>query len=589
MSDSTLQQDEHIKQAKMVFIQFEKVLSRRKLFSKEHKSYHDAGIDLYKIFKRYTDKYDELACIVGEYDFYIEKESVYKNKDPYESVPFKLYRDGIRKIVFSNTLTEKEFTTFLDIIGETYETSDIAEESLQTELWKQDFDSISYFAIEGISDNEKVSESFEYELDAYFEEFTKYINKSSVDQVKVKDVKSLIVDRESFLPKELLKESPMEMTEDAQLATVSTLEEVEVTKIMTHVQQLDEWVILRKFVLILFNILEHPRLSDEKKIVVELFQKIAAFYLQQGDIEKLLDIIESLRKSIVNNKHFNKENYKEFIESIDFEKSIESIKKQDTAYWQSRQKVLYNFLSLFPKEKTNRIYEELFGIEQLQGCDDVLYTIMRERGTESLPFLVEVFLDNTNKKASKKAFDILKEINSPELVELLMPSLEHPSDIVRMSIFTLLDNVADFEATEVWETFLKDSKYRIRKLALKKIIRLQGKKSFPIVIKLLQEDSLESRSMDEQKELFRIAARLCEELLLPHLEKIMSGKSLFISERKINQKLCALEALSLMKSPNAERLLKKAARSWNPQLRKNAKIVYDKFNEENSVRRKKVS
>jgi hypothetical protein len=579
MDENKAQIEARINMAKTIFIQMEKALASRKLFSKEHASYKKTGLELFEKFKRYITTFEELTCIVGEYDFYIEKQSVYKNNDPYESVPFKLYRDGIRRLTFATSLAEQEFLTFIDLVEANYDISGLAEESLQTELWKQNFQTIHYFSIEGISDKEKLGESFEYELDGYFEEFANYINKGSLDQVKLKEVKSLMVDREAFLPEELIKDSPMEIVDDAELAQASSLDENEATQIMTAVQQIDEKVVLNKFVLILFHLLEYPDLAVDNEILAELFQKIAVFYIRQGEIQRVIEIIGKIRKAIIETQLITKENYIKFIQAIDFDESMEAIKTKPPGYWAKNLKALYFFLTLFPKSKSNDIYEQLFDAEQMTGCENVFFALMRERGKESVPFLASVFLGK-DKNRSSTAFKLLQEINSPETVELLMASIEQANDTLRMSIFKLVENSAN-SPPEVWSVFLRDKSYRIRKMALHKLIQLQGRNAFPILQTLIEESVTEDRSLDERKELFQIAARLSEKQFLPYLSKIMTGSSLFATQNKLDEKICALEALSMMRATEAESILKKAARSWNFKLRKKAKLAYAKFLERN--------
>lgn len=569
MAEQTLQKTPKIKQAEFIFLQVEKVLSKRKLFSKEHQSYHNAGVELYEKFKHYIDNFNDLTCVVGEYDFYIDKHSVYHNDDPFESIPFKLYKDGIRKLTFRESLSQDEFIKFLGIVERNYDSMGLAEESLQTELWKQDFQSIHYFAIEGLSDKEKTGDEGENELDAYFEEFTKYVNKDSLDQVQLTDLKSFSVDREAFLPEDLLKDSPMEIVEDAQLAKVSSLKEAEFTQIMTHVQQSDEQVVVNKFVLVLLHLLEYPDIGVEKEIIVELFQKVIVFYISQGDFDRVIDIIKSLRNAIVANQNFDRQDYKRCVDSIDFKDSMEAVKSKDTEYWAERRKTLYSFLNLFPSEKVNETYENLFGIAQLHGCEVVFFKMMLERGKDSLTFLIKLLLGK-DKKIAKHAAAIIQEINSPEVVNMLMPLLENSDDKVRMTIFKLLDSMSCIDRIDVWQRFLNDSNGRIRKLSLHKIVNDFQKEAFPVIFNHLKKDNSDFFFLEERKEMFRIAAKLSEQQFLPYVEQILAGPSIFVSERKIKEKLCAVEALSEMNSLQSQVLLKKVSRTWNSQIRKAA-------------------
>ena len=103
-------------------------------------------------FTDFLDEHGSLRLAVGADRFIFQDLDVYHDPDREAGLPFRLYRDGIRSVVFKQGLTQEELDQLLDILAKRASTGrDAEEEDVVTMLWKLSFEHITYQAVEGFT------------------------------------------------------------------------------------------------------------------------------------------------------------------------------------------------------------------------------------------------------------------------------------------------------------------------------------------------------------------------------------------------------------------------------------------------------
>jgi hypothetical protein len=109
--------------------------------------------ELHQRLSSLVEEHGEVHLVVLESELRSEDEVVHESHDRADSLPFLLYRDGVRRLSFGPGLEIEELRLFLSCLNRVaLLTND--QEDLVTLLWEQDFRSIRYFAIEELSRNE---------------------------------------------------------------------------------------------------------------------------------------------------------------------------------------------------------------------------------------------------------------------------------------------------------------------------------------------------------------------------------------------------------------------------------------------------
>ena len=115
-------------------------------------------------FEAYLSEHGPLRLIVGADRFVYDNQEVYHDGDRENGMPFRLFRDGVRAVLFKPGLTSDELEQLLDILSKRASTGRNAEEEdLVTLLWKKSFEHITYTAVEGFTHDLHAAGSFDEE------------------------------------------------------------------------------------------------------------------------------------------------------------------------------------------------------------------------------------------------------------------------------------------------------------------------------------------------------------------------------------------------------------------------------------------
>ncbi len=108
--------------------------------------------ELERGFTEVLDEYGAIRLIVGADRFVWKGDDVYLNADREKGLPFRLFRDGVRGLVFKPGLESSELLQLLEVLSRRQSTGRGAEEDdVVTMLWKLSLNSVSYEAVEGFT------------------------------------------------------------------------------------------------------------------------------------------------------------------------------------------------------------------------------------------------------------------------------------------------------------------------------------------------------------------------------------------------------------------------------------------------------
>lgn len=103
-------------------------------------------------FTEILDEYGAIRVVVGADRFVWKGDDVYLNSDREKGLPFRLFRDGIRGLVFKPGLSGDDLLELLDVLSRRQSTGRGAEEEdVVTLLWKLSLNTVSYEAVEGFT------------------------------------------------------------------------------------------------------------------------------------------------------------------------------------------------------------------------------------------------------------------------------------------------------------------------------------------------------------------------------------------------------------------------------------------------------
>jgi hypothetical protein len=110
-------------------------------------------------FQAYLKRYGAMDLRVRPYELVVEEEVIYEETDRERSLAFKLFRDGVRRLVVARDVPWEELLQLLQILSVRFSGIRSNEDDLVTLLWKAGFKSIEVEAVEGFVPEDEEDES----------------------------------------------------------------------------------------------------------------------------------------------------------------------------------------------------------------------------------------------------------------------------------------------------------------------------------------------------------------------------------------------------------------------------------------------
>jgi hypothetical protein len=102
--------------------------------------------ELRHAFEIYLDEYEVLTLAVKEFEMLYDTVPVYSNQDRYQSIAFRMYRDGVRLVSFHRGISEEDLVAFFEALTRCLDRENL-EEDFVTLLWEKDLQSITYYEV----------------------------------------------------------------------------------------------------------------------------------------------------------------------------------------------------------------------------------------------------------------------------------------------------------------------------------------------------------------------------------------------------------------------------------------------------------
>ena len=114
-----------------------------KIYPPEHAANTAARTEAWDKLRDLLEAQWEIELVVGETAFQFGGETVYTDKNLLKSLPFLMFKDGLRSLSFKRGLTEPEFLDFLGLLRQVVQLPP-EEGDIAALLWERDFEHIAY-------------------------------------------------------------------------------------------------------------------------------------------------------------------------------------------------------------------------------------------------------------------------------------------------------------------------------------------------------------------------------------------------------------------------------------------------------------
>jgi len=506
------------------------------------RQFHDA-------LTHYIRQYGDLKIEVERESVVCQGVEVHKGSLEEGTLPFTLFRDGIRWLEFTEGVTLDELREFLSLIGKYSTLTQEPEGDIVTAFWEAHFDHILYEADEFVTEQAlEQSESFD-EQDLSRPEEKEETQETEISSEASAD--SLSSEASAINPDDFLL-TPEEKT---LLQEMITREEL-----MPSTEHLS----------MLMDLLLQLHQEKDFHIVLGVLSEEFDYYYGRRDFESTLAILDGIRL-ILKGGHLKSPPAP--VEA--FYKKITSV----AVLLKPLEEILSN-LNSDQIEKLGRIFDHLRPESAetlvkflLLGQPSQLEKIIEDRVIALVrqdPSCLDASVNQADEKIAEKLIPILSSLGGDVSFRHLMKLTRHGSSAVRRMAVRTIGQVHGEKFASLF-SLIDDPDEAVRRLVLEQMGQTRNEAAEIFLLAYLEKQESSSKPGEHIRETFRTLGKCGSSRSIPFLRQTLFYRKWLAGLKKSPYREGAAIALVHLDTPEAAAVLRKAGKSLHPGLRKIAR------------------
>lgn len=556
------------KKARTVLRFFDTTLSAMKIYPTQNPAI-SRNLDLfYQKMDEFLKEYDEIRLGVGEFHFTLKGEIVFQDEIKKKSLPFLLFKDGMRELSFYKGLEKTELREFVVTLRETSDLP-LEESDVVSFLWEKDFVNVRYFVQDEFLDLDigKEERDLKYDLD---------IRKLKEGKIKLRDE-----DREEirhrddvyYIPSGLEKGEEDELIPDIWMSPsrIPYIKEVNIPEIESLVLRNRQIDTFDEMVTLLLEILYSEDNPHVFSAITDVLNQSFREIVRHSDFSLallILDRIKELREVITSKSEKLVKLLEDVLKKAKSRGSIEFLRKQ---YLDGKIKDLDSFTDFL----------KVLGPEALPVIGTVWMTaedpVDRRKASDFLKEIGKKHISDLLYLAKESDVPLTKEIIlllgklGEEMVCLLEDFVQHPNKEIRLHVIETLERAQDEKANMILTKFLFDKDEKVRASAAESLRYLGDTGTVDTLIELVKKKDFKTRQRGEKTAIFYFLASSQSDEVYELIRSIMKKWSFFSPKQK-ETRLCAVAALAAAGTPEAVEILKEGTKVFSRSIRRASRL-----------------
>lgn len=482
---------------------------------------------------------------------------VHKGASEEGTLPFTLFRDGIRWMEFNENITLEETRDVLSIIHRYSVLTAEPEGDIVTAFWEAHFDHVSYeaddFAEQGADQLESTPQPDEDEIQPAEKE-------ESPDETAIAATTSgtLVIDPSYFM--------------------LTPEEQIELQKMVTR----EEKASSKEHLNMLLDMLLQFQEEKDFNIVLGVLSEEFEGSFSSHDFEIALIILDGIRK-VLDSERLRTSWSAPLIES--FYKDISSASKclqpleNSWSHLNAQQMETIKgiFKHLTPEAVKTLIRLLLLGQpSELEKIVDYAVISLVSRDISCL----EPLVNDPDERIAEKIVPVLSTIDGDASLKYLKKFARHPSSAVRRTAIKAIGQTYINEISTVFE-FINDPDVSVRRTILAQMSQSRNETAEDLLIKYIQNQKSGLAKDEYILECFRTLGKCGSLRSIPFLRETLTHRKWLAAFKKSSYREGAALALVALKIPEARQIIEAAGRSLNPGLRRIARDAGKEFFQKN--------
>lgn len=488
-----------------------KTIKAAQIYQTAHPSFKNFFNQLYQDLIEYLKTNYQIVFQIERFSIRYEDYVVYEETEKDISIAFRLFRDGIREIRFSEGITDDELLIFIEVVSRTDREQDIA-----LNLWECDLSHISFYVVE--EEEEKLTYSI------------------------------------PEIPK-------MEINYDEAIKGVLSKEKIEFSDKITVDITPEELKQLKSAIT-----------EVEKQIPIGIVISTLIDALKKSQSQEIIDALVEMLELSISTNDFNNAclivnqlwSYHDInlISRIENETMVMSFVGLPDVLDEQSFHDLIALVGFFSKKSVPYFLHVLKNMKNQQRLATLQNRLAYICQGDPSPLID--FLKSSDLQTLTNAIIILGIIKNRSVIPLLENLILHPAHRVRMAI---IDALTELGEAKMIADFLNDIQTEVRIKALQALERINYPPIYQRLIKTIKKRTFLKLNYNEQKAYFNCLVANRDSRIIRHLEKILFKWAIFSGKKYLIKRQLAAQALAKLNSSKAIEILKKGTGKRNEDIR----------------------
>ncbi|NIM48007.1 MAG: hypothetical protein GTN78_00400 [Gemmatimonadales bacterium] len=531
----------------------QKGFSAIQLYSPNNKIYLRAVDRLRAAFALVWQHFEELTLEVSESTLTWEDTVVVTQEDKSDSIPWTLYKDGVRSVTFAPAVEEREILAFLHIIKDARSLPPDASDDLLTLLWRQDFQHLSYTFVElGYDDVPRLeSES---------------VASAAVDEVTSAEETKQRLGAEVGSPGE---PQPGLVNIDDFDSTLYFLDDHEINCLKGEIDREYRQNLRAKVLGLVFEVFQLQTSMNVRGEILSIVEEFVPYLLAMGDFQSVALILRKLREMQERAPDLADE-HRKIIAAIPgrishptaFGQLIQSL--DDAGVQPTTEEITELFSGLGP-QVLNPVLDWLPRLAN-QRVREVLREVAKAIAHDH-PAQVVTALKTRDVTALQQTIQLVSALKVEALVLEFGKLVRHSDAAVRRAAVDALGEIGSPTALKQLEPAVEDGERDIRVAAVQFCVTHGYSGILPQVEATVKGKKLRGSDLAEKKPFFEAYGMFGGNAAIASLYEMLYGRGVFRRKDDSATRACAAMALGKIGTPEARAALEKASAVKDPLVR----------------------
>lgn len=559
-----------LNKVKLLFKYFDTAFSTMKLYPPGNPSVEKTVGIFDEKLKEFLEEYEEMRIGIGEFNFRYKNEIAFQDEEKKRSLPFFLFKDGMRQLSFFKGLDSKELQLFLNILKEAIDLPSEESDAVGL-LWEKDFVNIRYYALDEFLDLKIGGQdrTKDFEIDPGKFKGGK-IELVPEDTAEFKDQQDMLMFEQEKVGEGEGDRDGME-DYDQRIPALTPEEAPEIEKLLEKGRQMTSE---GELVDLLFEILYFEESEGQFADVLEMLEKYFLDIIRNADFHQALGVLK--------NVHEIKENLRnKSEEKVMLLDKIEKNAKDESS------KCLLKKLCLEDKVKD---YDSFFQYLEILGPEVVSVVgiawensknmvhkhkaadILREIGKKDVGALL-YFAKGSNVSLSLEIMSMMEAIGDLKEVHHFEGFVDHPNKDIRLEVIRVLGKVGSRDANKILVRFLADKEVEVTAFAAQNLKYLGDQEVFEFVLELTKDKDFLRRTRVEKSSMLNYLASAKHDGAYAVFRSLLKKWSFFSAAKQNETRFCVVSALEAHPSPQAREVLQEGTKVFGRSVRQACRVA----------------